>query len=72
MALPRLYLPISRYAFPAIIPTVILLCMGWVEIVRWSFQRFQLSPWAKYLVAGLVFVLLDVYALVSIISFYRS
>jgi hypothetical protein len=35
--------PWARYAFPAILPTAILLCLGWYEILRWVTVFFRLS-----------------------------
>jgi hypothetical protein len=31
IALPNLYLPVARHSYPVIIPTMLLLCVGWLE-----------------------------------------
>ena len=37
IAVPRIYLPVARYLFPAIIPTLLLLCLGWLELGHLAF-----------------------------------
>jgi hypothetical protein len=38
-----LYFPIGRNAYPAIVPTMLLFCVGWLEIMR------SLSTFGQYL-----------------------
>ena len=35
LSIPQVYLPVARYAFPAIIPTILILNLGWLELARW-------------------------------------
>jgi len=35
IGVPRQYIPTARYAYPAIIPTMIVLAFGWLEIFNW-------------------------------------
>jgi hypothetical protein len=69
----RLYIPVARYAYPAIIPTVSMLCLGWLELFRSIGKALNLRIYnPKTLIAAwvLAWIVLDVYSLVSIRSFY--
>jgi hypothetical protein len=82
MSMAYVYLPVARSAFPAIIPTAILLGTGWFAVVQsvyWSISRLSgriktsgqnwwqgLSIWTY----ALLFVALDVYSFVSITTYY--
>jgi len=79
-----LYIPPSRYAFPAIIPLAVILCFGWLEIARlvgFGINRLVQSGNApiedqesgrkspgKYLAAGLFIGVLVLLALLSLLS----
>jgi hypothetical protein len=48
--LSRLYFPAGRYAYPAIIPTMLIFCFGWLEIInlisvlcKYVIRKFSLS-----------------------------
>lgn len=45
LGITRLYLPVARNAYPAIIPTVTLLSIGWLELL--TLPSF-LPSWRKY------------------------
>jgi hypothetical protein len=66
------YLPIARYGYPVIIPTVLFLCVGWSELLRylarWSHLKWTLLS-LLYLAFFLVF---DGYVLVSIVNFFTK
>ena len=65
-----IYIPTARYAFPAMIPTMLIFCVGWYEIVRFLQFKFKINPnwgWAVYILALLS---LDLLALASIYRFY--
>ncbi len=34
LAVPHIYLPVARYAYPGILPTALVLCLGWVELTH--------------------------------------
>ena len=36
-------MPVARHAFPAIIPAVILLTFGWLEIFHWLARGWRLA-----------------------------
>ena len=66
----RLWLPVARYAFPAIIPTILILSVGWLEILR-LFERYLRFPgWAQYALYTGLLVTLNIWSLVSIVKFY--
>ena len=65
-----IFIPGARYAYPAIIPTLLALNAGWLEIARPLDRWLRLPPIAKYMVYFLLFLGLDVAAIASIIRFY--
>ena len=65
-----IFIPGARYAYPAIIPTLLALNAGWLEIARPLARWLRLPPIAKYMVYFLLFLGLDVAAIASIIRFY--
>jgi hypothetical protein len=74
-----LYLPVARYAFIAILPTILVLASGWWEILAGIRRRFadvqipQMVYLSKivYVVYFALLLGLDGYSLISILYFYR-
>lgn len=79
LAYSKLYIPVARHAYPAIIPTLLGLCFGWQEALIGALalvHRFRpvlqeekilrLAAWGY----GLAFVGLDIWALISIVAYY--
>ncbi|MFH1634141.1 MAG: hypothetical protein ABIG63_09040 [Chloroflexota bacterium] len=68
----KVFIPAARYAYPAIIPTVILLNSGWLEITQQINHRLHIPR--KYILAAYVgcFLGLDILSAVSIMLFYAS
>jgi len=66
------YFPVARYAYPSIIPTMLLLTVGWAEFFRYGEKWVHLPPWVKYGVTTGCLVLLDILALVTIVGTFRS
>lgn len=66
----RPFVPAARYAYPVMIPTMLVLVGGWLALAR-LLQRVRYIPvrWL-YGVYGLSFLALDVFAIVSIVHFY--
>ena len=64
------FIPNARYGAPAIIPTLIVLNLGWLELFNFFERRIHFQPWAKYLIFFLCFLAFDIYAIISIIKFY--
>jgi hypothetical protein len=64
------FIPSARYIYPVMPTITFILCIGWWEIVsqmsRWT------RPWVPRLLFVLVFLGVDVYALVSLARFYSK
>jgi hypothetical protein len=70
--LRAIYYPTARYAYPAIIPTMGLLCLGWLQIASWIKLKTNLPViWFKalYISGWLVF---DLLSILSIVKYYYS
>jgi hypothetical protein len=67
---PVLSTPAARYTYPAIIPTLLVLNAGWLEILRLLGKWFRIAPKIQLAVYFLFFVALDVFSLISIANFY--
>jgi hypothetical protein len=63
-------IPVARYAYPAIIPTLLVLNAGWLEILRLLGKWFRIAPKVQLVAYFLFFVALDVISLISIAHFY--
>ncbi len=84
----RLYVPVARYTFPAIIPLLLLLCLGWLEfwyLGQWIWNRWVLRGRPSKLAVekshlesvaffSYLFCLLalDVWSVMSIWQYYSS
>jgi hypothetical protein len=66
------FIPVARYAYPVIIPTMLVLNIGWLKIAR-LLEEYTRLP-RRYLLWGLlaVFLLLDVLSIYSILAFFRG
>ena len=66
------FIPVARYAYPVIIPTMLILNIGWLEIIGW-FERYLKIP-TKVLFGLLIgfFILLDGLSIYSIYQFYNG
>jgi hypothetical protein len=75
LASPVFYIPVARYAFPAILPTSLILAGGWTFILSIPFaffKRWKDRPQAPAgWIYGLCLLTIDLYALWSITLFYR-
>jgi hypothetical protein len=58
------YIPVARYAYPVIIPTVLALVGGWMALVPARYWR-----WAAVVMFGALLVL-DVMAIRTVYAFY--
>ncbi len=68
--LRAIYYPTARYAYPAIIPAMLLLNLGWYEAGRWLKQGLRLPGRALAVVYMAGWVVFDLYAILSIARFY--
>ena len=64
------YFPVARYTYPAVIPTLLLLVVGWREMLDLLARGLHAPIWGKAAVFVLFFLGLDVLSLLSIIRFY--
>ena len=65
-----LFIPSARYAYPVIIPTILALNAGWLEIAYFLERWVHLTPRARFWVYGLFFLILDIASLSTIFSYY--
>lgn len=63
---PRVFIPVARYAYPAVLPTVLLLTAGWFELLR------QVRVPERLRGPALVFawLLLDAAALAEVVNYF--
>jgi hypothetical protein len=86
LPLRNIYLPVGRYIYPVMIPIALGMSFGWMEITRPFISMLKkLESYVKFfnlinllstfewqgVVYLLLFVFLDIYALYSIINFYK-
>jgi hypothetical protein len=65
-----IFIPSARYAFPAIIPTMLVLNLGWLGIIRWIMGWLRSPDWMPYAVYGGLWLVFDMYAVISLLAFY--
>jgi hypothetical protein len=63
-------LPSARYAYPVVIPTMLILTFGWVEILKTMRNWFNLPLYVQYLVYFGLWLSLDLLSIISIVKFY--
>ena len=65
-------IPVARYAYPVVIPTMLILNIGWLEIITWG--ELYLKVPRKILYGLLIgfFILLDILSIYSIYQFYNG
>jgi hypothetical protein len=66
------FFPVARYAYPAIIPTMLILNIGWLEITRWIEKFGKVKQKYQLWVLVAVFILLDILSVYSIYKFYTA
>jgi hypothetical protein len=64
------FIPGARYAYPAIVPTLLVLVAGWWELLLLAGSPSRLSPHALAALFVGIFVALDVFALASLLVFF--
>jgi dolichyl-phosphate-mannose-protein mannosyltransferase len=68
---PGAFIPGARYTYPVIVPTLLVLNAGWLEIACYLSCQLRLTSTMKYVVFFLFFLSLDLAALFSIIHYYN-
>ena len=64
------FYPVARYVYPSIVPMVILLVTGWVALTRLPVRWMKASRPYLLIIFVLIFLALDIYAIVSILTYY--
>lgn len=66
------FVPTARYAYPAIIPTALLLNVGWWQLLWEPSRRLHISDRLRSAVYISLFLVFDIYAFASIVVFYSN
>lgn len=66
----RTQIPVARYAYPAIFPTMLLLNAGWLEIFRRLQARFHLPEFLLPVGFFAFFIALDMLSILTILRYY--
>ncbi len=64
------YWPIARYAYPVIIPTVLILSMGWYTLLASLGKWLRMPAWGLYVVYFGILLIINIYSLISIVGHY--
>lgn len=66
----RTFLPVARYTYPAIIPTMLILNIGWLSLIHEIGKSFKVPK--SILISMLIgfFLLVDVVGIMSIVKYY--
>jgi hypothetical protein len=64
------YFPVARYTYPAVIPTMLVFNIGYLELGRYGERWLRMPSWGKYLLFFVVFGGLAIWSILSIIRFY--
>ena len=64
------FIPVARYAYPVIIPTMLILNIGWLEIIPWIEDHLKIPRRYQLWVLISLFVLLDLLSIYSINQFF--
>ena len=63
------FIPVARYAYPVIIPTLLAINAGWLEIAHFL-ERWHLPHHARFWSYALFFLVLDISSLWSVFYYY--
>lgn len=66
----KVFIPGARYTYPAMAPTMALLAAGWWQVLSPARRALRLPDWVTPAALILAFLVLDVYSLYSLVSFY--
>lgn len=71
----RLYLPVARYAYTAIIPTMLIITLGWLELLNLLFIWKRSPKIPAYLPPSIwivILLIIDIWSVLSIYQYYQS
>jgi hypothetical protein len=63
-------IPSARYAYPAVIPTMLILTFGWVEVLKTIGNWFNLPLYVQHFIYFGLWITLDIVSIISIVKFY--
>jgi hypothetical protein len=66
------FIPVARYAYPAIIPTMLFLSLGWIELIRVLERYLKVPSKLSYILLVLFFIVLNGISFFSIYSYYYA
>ena len=66
------FIPGARYAYPVIIPTMLVLILGWIVITQWLSKYLKLPSKSILLILLLFLVVLNVLSIYSIVRHYAG
>lgn len=66
------FIPVARYAYPVIIPTMLILNIGWLEVIRWIEKYLNIPQKVLLGLLILYFILLDILSVYSIYQYYNQ
>jgi hypothetical protein len=66
----NILIPSARYAYPVVIPTMLILTFGWIEVLNTLRYWLKLPLYAEYLAYFGLWLLLDLVSIISIAKFY--
>lgn len=66
------FVPVARYAYPAVIPTMLVLNIGWLEIIRGLEKYLKIPHQLMYALLIIFFLALNAISLVTISRFFIS
>ncbi len=66
------FIPAARYAYPAIIPTLLLIVAGWFGLAGYLSNWTRIPAYFWYIVYLLAFIIFDAVSLWGIVRFYQS
>jgi hypothetical protein len=67
-----IFIPSARYAYPAIIPSMLVLSIGWMELFHLLEKRINFPKSAKYFVFWGFFITLNLLSIASIYRYYYT
>ncbi|MBE0411695.1 MAG: hypothetical protein IBX69_18365 [Anaerolineales bacterium] len=67
----NIFIPSARYAYPAIIPTMGILVVGWLEVVKKMHHFMKVRMLVFHICFITFFMILNIAGLISIWSYYR-
>ena len=68
----RTFIPVARYGYPAILPTILLLSAGWLQLLRPIGHWLRIGNKIQMAIYFLGFSTLNIFAILSLIEYYYA